>query len=321
MRTSRFGDCGNTIWKDFEGTSLTGKIDCGGGCKTIGVLLALLVLLPPCAAAEKTSITTDYADVNGTRLYYEVAGKGDPVVLIHGGFMDNRMWDYQFGACAKNFRIIRYDLRGAGRSRRNYKEGYSQVEDLYELLRHLKVEKAHIIGLSMGGELAIDFTLSHPEIVLSLTAANAGLSGVPFSGEGMGVMRRVFKAAAEEGLPQAVDLLMKAPLFSTVAKNNKQATEKIRVMLEDNAHFLQGGNANEPLKPPAGGRLAEIRVPTLIILSELNDEYGKTVAVKLEEGVAGSKKVVISQAGHMVNMEKPKEFNKAVLSFLRSLNR
>ena len=235
--------------------------------------------------------------------------------------MDNRMWDYQFGAFAKNFRVIRYDLRGAGRSRRNYKEGYSQVKDLYELLRHLKVERAHIIGLSMGGELAVDFTLSHPEMVLSLTAANAGLSGVPFSGEGLDVMRRVFKTAREEGMPQAVDLLMKAPVFTTVAKNNRQATEKIRVMLKDNAHFLQGGNATQPLKPPAVVRLAEIRVPTLIILSELNDEYGRAVSVKLEEGIAGSKKVVISGAGHMVNLERPKEFNKVVLGFLRSLNR
>src|SRR6266851_3278425 len=110
---------------------------------------------------------TGFAELNGTRLYYEVAGEGHPLVLIHGGLVDRRLWDDQFDVFAQHYRVIRYDIRGFGNS--DVPAGpYSNYEDLYGLLKFLGVEKAYIMGLSMGGGIDIDFTLAHPEMVAAL---------------------------------------------------------------------------------------------------------------------------------------------------------
>ena len=102
------------------------------------------------------------------------------MVFLHSGGFDRRMWDDQFKAFSDNYTVIRYDVRGYGRSPAPTKP-YSDDNDLFQLLRTLKVHKAHLIGLSMGGRIAIDFTLTHPDMVTSLTALAPGLSGFPFS--------------------------------------------------------------------------------------------------------------------------------------------
>jgi 3-oxoadipate enol-lactonase len=106
--------------------------------------------------------TTGFAEVNGTRLAYEVAGEGHPLTLIHGGLVDRRLWDDQFAAFAQHYRVIRYDLRGLGESAlvKADQPPYSASADLYALLHSLGIEKTYLLGLSAGGALAIDFTLA-----------------------------------------------------------------------------------------------------------------------------------------------------------------
>src|SRR5438270_10481819 len=104
---------------------------------------------------------TGFADVNGSRLYYEMMGEGHPLVLIHGGYMDRRMWDDQFAAFAEHYQVIRYDVRGFGKTELP-QAPYSDRQDLYDLLQALGVTKTLLLGLSLGGEVAIDFTLEHP---------------------------------------------------------------------------------------------------------------------------------------------------------------
>jgi pimeloyl-ACP methyl ester carboxylesterase len=114
-----------------------------------------------------------FAEINGTRLHYEIKGKGHTIVLIHGGLADSRLWDDQFTKFSKNFRVIRYDLRGFGKS--DFPVGaFSHVEDLYALLKFLKVEKVSLVGLSLGGIIAADFTLEHPETVEALVLTAFG---------------------------------------------------------------------------------------------------------------------------------------------------
>ena len=111
-----------------------------------------------------------FAEVNGTTLYYEVAGEGHPLVLNHGGLVDHHLWDDHIDAFAQHFKVISYDIRGFGSSGmlKRGMELYSMERDLYSLLRFLGIEKTYILGLSMGGALAIDFTLQYPEMVDSL---------------------------------------------------------------------------------------------------------------------------------------------------------
>jgi pimeloyl-ACP methyl ester carboxylesterase len=130
------------------------------------------------AAAEEASIRVDTATVavNGTRLYYEAAGEGPAVVLLHGGNLDRRLWDPQFLALAREHRVVRYDLRGFGRSRD--RDGPFQAhEDLRALLDMLGVPRASLVGLSGGGRIAIDFAFAYPDRVHRLVLAAPGLSG------------------------------------------------------------------------------------------------------------------------------------------------
>src|SRR5712692_4183063 len=120
-----------------------------------------------------------FAEVNGTTLYYEVAGEGHPLVLNHGGLVDHHLWDGQFDAFAQHFKVIRYDIRGFGASGMLSKgmEPYSMERDLHSLLQFLGIEKTYVLGLSLGGTLAIDFTLQYPEMVDALITVGSGLSG------------------------------------------------------------------------------------------------------------------------------------------------
>ena len=109
-------------------------------------------------------------------IYYEVQGKGRTVVLLHGGGTDSKMWDEQFTFLARHFRVIRYDQRGWGRSSKPEKP-FHPVDDLYRLLRHLKVKRASLVGLSMGSGVALNFALEYPKMLEKLVLVS--LSGPP----------------------------------------------------------------------------------------------------------------------------------------------
>ena len=120
-----------------------------------------------------------FAEINGTRLYYEVAGEGHALVLNHGGLVDNHLWDDQFYEFTQHFKVVRYDMRGFGDSGmlKNGMEPYSMERDLFSLLQFLNIQKTYVMGLSMGGSLSVDFTLQYPEMVDALITVGAGLSG------------------------------------------------------------------------------------------------------------------------------------------------
>ncbi len=126
---------------------------------------------------ETPPTQTGYAPVNNGRLWYEAAGTGHPLVLLHGGLVDSRLWDPQFPVFAQHYRTIRYDLRGHGRSSDAGPEPYSHIDDLHTLLGVLEIPRAHILGLSMSGAIVVDFALAHPEMVTALLPVAAGLSG------------------------------------------------------------------------------------------------------------------------------------------------
>ena len=119
---------------------------------------------------------TGKAEVNGAQIYYEVAGEGEPLVLVHAGIADSRMWEGQVAAFAERYRVIRYDLRGFGKS--EMVEGpFSHQEDLCALLDALGVERAHLVGCSMGGGAVLDFALEYPERVGNLVLVGSAISG------------------------------------------------------------------------------------------------------------------------------------------------
>ncbi len=269
-----------------------------------------------------------FAEVNGTRLYYEVEGEGHPLVLNHGGLVDNHLWDDQFEEFAKHFKVIRYDIRGFGQSGMIKKdmEPYSMERDLYGLLQYLGVQKTYMLGLSMGGGLSIDFTLQYPELVDALITVGAGLSGYEEDeSEDLKAKFEKMEEAYNSGdLARSVEISLQiwtdGP-FRTPEQVNPHVRERVRAMTTP--IFKRGEDEDvqlQHLEPPAAGRLSEIHVPTLVIVGSEDVEFILAIADKLEKDIAGAKKVVISHTAHHLNMEKPQEFNRVVIDFLETVD-
>lgn len=141
--------------------------------RSIYLSLFLLLFMASC---KNTNIESGFCDVNDTKIYYEIAGTGEPLVLIHGWSFDTRCWDNQFDVFADEYRVLRYDLRGFGRSALpDTGMSYSHTEDLVSLLDNLNINKAHILGHSFSGKVAFDFVLNNPEKVIFLILPDAAM--------------------------------------------------------------------------------------------------------------------------------------------------
>jgi pimeloyl-ACP methyl ester carboxylesterase len=285
----------------------------------------LTILGIPLVAAGAGSRASEFsghgfAPVDGTRLFYEVKGAGPSIVLIHGGQLDCRMWDDQFTVLSKRFMVIRYDVRGYGGSFLPDRL-YSDADDVAGLLDYLKVDKAHIVGLSLGGRIAIDFALVHPRRVHSLTLAGPGLAGheSPNAAEVDLRMWNLVKSARDEGPAKVSELWLKDP-FMAPAMEQSRLVPLLERLARENAHCWLGNPVlQRSPKPLAAGRLQEVKAPTLLVIGNRDVPQATATVEALEQGIKGSKKVVMKGAGHMVNMEKPDEFNEALLSFLDKL--
>ena len=249
-------------------------------------------------------------------IYYETMGKGEPVVFLHGGFGDRRMWNDQFAEFGKNYFVVRYDERGFGKSEEPT-VAYSPVSDLEMLLDHLKIDKAHLVGNSLGGILAIDFAILKPSRVKSITVVAAGPGGVEPAKADTDRMMAVFKAAKEEGLNQAAALWIQNPMIAVTSDLPKTAT-LLKSMIEDNAKIFQMKFwPFEQTNPPAVKRLNEIKVPALIVIGDKDIESVRNSAEIAATGITGAKKVIIKGADHLPQMDDPTEFNRILGEFLK----
>lgn len=264
-------------------------------------------------------IEAGFAEVGGARLYYEVAGSGDPIVLIHGNAGDRRHWDAQFEVLATGHRAIRYDVRGFGKSSTpEVGEPYGHHDDLAGLLATLGAPRAHIVGLSMGSAIAADFVLAYPEMSGSLVAVGPWVSGYNgAAAEGIDRMLRALPAIVEEaGVRAAADYWLASPAFKASIPDPVVA-DRLREIAYDYSfwHFSHKDPVRY-LDPPAIQRMASIAVPTLIITADHDLEACREVADLLERAVAGAEKIVIPDAGHVMHMDRPAEFNRILLEFL-----
>lgn len=259
-------------------------------------------------------LVTGMAEVNRTRLYYEMMGEGHPLVLIHGGLLDSRMWDGQFKTYAANYKVIRYDIRGYGKS--DLPRGkYSHVKDLFELLKFLEIDHAHIIGLSLGGTIAIHLALDHPEMISSMILASTAPVG--FGSQDEELTKKtltIYEVARNNRFEEAVELWLEHPVFRTISPRFKP---RIRKMIADNlkSWILPQDNMVWS-SPPAAERLSDIKASTLIVVGDQDVADIMKAGELLENKIGVAIQVVITGAGHHINIEKPKRFNEIVLDFL-----
>ena len=274
--------------------------------------------LAPCAGpglAPRPS--SGMAEVNGTRLYYEVAGSGDPVVLVHAFTLDTRMWNDQFELLARDFRVIRYDARGFGKSAAPKPgEPYSNAEDLAALLNHLDARKAHVVGLSMGGRFALDYAVTYPDGLRSLVVIDGVIGGWQWSREWLAAYAPVVEAGRRRDVAQAKSLWLGLPLFAP-ARAQPAVGARLKQMVDDYSgwHFVNQ-NPERAISPPAVGRLGAVRAPTLVLVGERDLPDFHRMSERLERDIPGARRATIAGAGHMANMEAPDAVNKALGGFL-----
>src|SRR6266487_1043920 len=262
---------------------------------------------------------TGVAHVNKTELYYEVAGTGHPLTLIHGMLLDRRSWDDQFDVFARQYQVVRYDMQGWGESAQEQAESaFSPRQDLLSLLDYLNIQQTYLLGLSGGGEIALDFTLEHPNTVDALILVASALNGYPMrmTDTVQAFIGQYYRALRQKDIPSAVEATVRTWTDGprrTPEQVNAQARSRITAMLtqhiQRHGDFLAHEQHMLSLEPAAVNRLAEVNVPTLIVVGDEDTPYALEIADTLEQGIADAKKVVIAGTAHHPNMENPEEFN------------
>lgn len=261
---------------------------------------------------------SDYAEIGGAKVYYEMAGAGDALVLLHAGICDSRMWDEQFTAFAEHHQVVRYDRRGFGKTEM-VAGAYSNHQDLYDLLNFLGIKRASLVGCSQGGKTCIDFALEHPEMVGVLVPVASALGGFSYAGDHPTDWREL-ELADEAGDLERVNELELQIWVDGPRRTPEQVDPQMRELVREMNRLALTTNAElgeqQSLEPPAIERLTEIRAPTLIIIGDCDTPETIAAADVLEQNISGSRKVVMTGAAHLPNMERPAEFNRHVLSFL-----
>jgi pimeloyl-ACP methyl ester carboxylesterase len=263
-------------------------------------------------AFDDPAMTTEtgFLDTNGARIYYEVTGSGPAVVMVHAGVANLRMWDEQVAALSDAHRIITYDTRGYGKTVTDAVQ-FSNRADIAALLDHLGEDRAHVVGLSRGGQIALDFTLEFPDRVRTLTVAAGGVGGYESPAEAPAEVwdaaEAMFVAKNWEGLAD----------FETAywADGPGQSPDRVPAIRERIHEWVlttyraeKEEGQPQPLDPPAEQRLGDLRAPLLVMLGTL-DDAGTVDSMRHLAASAPGARLEEFETAHMINLEEPERFN------------
>ncbi len=261
-----------------------------------------------------TLVTKGFAQVNGGKIFYEVAGEGDAILFIHGLFLDSRLWDAQFHALAKTNKVIRFDLRGFGHSEIT-EESFANYDDIKALLEFLDVRKTHVVGLSLGALIALELAIVYPELVERLVLCSMKLSRNESSA--LQTSRQEFWTALQSGdISACIDLSEKMWLIGPdgLGHADKVTSALYREMSEDN--FTKPRIKSKPIfLEEIDKKLEEIKVKTLIVNGELDFDDYIVAATELQQNIKDSKIVRFENAAHIVNVSQPELFNDTLKEF------
>ncbi len=278
---------------------------------TGGMTAALLLtaVVPAAASAQQPRSVVHGRTPGG--IAWEAAGQGPPVVLIHGSNLDRRLWDAESAALAPRFRVIRFDLRAHGASD-DITGPWSFVADLAEVMDAARAPRAALVGLSAGGQVALEFALAHPDRVTRLVLAAPGVRGLRMTSIPlwMEVMMDRLRAGDAEG---AARTLADSPVMQVPAGRQ----DAVRAMVLENARlFRQNPALERPEVPDALARLGAVPVPTLILTGALDSPDLRRAADTLAAGIPNATRVVVPDAGHLLNLWAPETFLAELFAFL-----
>lgn len=224
-------------------------------------------------------------NVDGGRLFYKVSGNGDPVVLIHGNFNDHQIWNEQVDCLSAHVQLVRYDLRGYGLSS-TPTSSFSNVEDLKALIDTLELQKVTLVGSSMGGSIAIDFTLTYPHLVKGLILVAPSINGNSYPLNMMWQGTKNYVNLRMKGHKKAIKSFITNRfwqyLFPSISKEAAR-TKVIRNIKNPNNFCRFSPNLSVAVKPAAYHRLHGINIPTLIIVSDQDHSFNIETAQTIQK--------------------------------------
>jgi 3-oxoadipate enol-lactonase len=256
--------------------------------------------------------------INDIQMAYTNTGIGRPVVLIHGYPFNRTLWTEQVTALSNSYRVIAPDLRGFGES--DSSDGPATMNrmahDVAELLDHLEVSRAVIGGLSMGGYVALAFYKQFPSRVRSLVLADTRAQADTEEAKQTRVQQA--EKALSEGMAGIADAMLPKLLTPETVSKRPEIVKRVRDMMlktkpEGAAAALLGMAEREDQTP----LLSKISVPALIIVGAEDAITPVADSEKMHQAIAGSRLVVLENAGHVSNLEQTEKFNEALMGFVR----
>jgi pimeloyl-ACP methyl ester carboxylesterase len=270
-------------------------------------------------------IKSGFARFDDAKIYHEVAGEGQPLVMIHAGVADSRQWNNEFANFSQAYQVVRYDMRGYGKSEPVDGE-FSHMSDLVSLLDALEIREPLIfMGCSMGGGLAIDFALAHPARVKALILVGSGPGGLELDVPSPAKFADAEKAFEAGNLDLVAEIETQI-WFDGIGRTPEQVDPAMRKLLyEMNRLALshearQLGKRQPNLQTPAFERLGDLNLPVLVIVGAHDTAYILAAADYMTEKIPSARKVVIADAAHLPNMDQPDEFQGIVKDFLDNLS-
>ena len=264
-----------------------------------------------------------FLTIDDIQIYYESGGTGRTLIFIHAGIADSRMWDEQFDYFVTKCQVIRYDLRGFGKS--NFSQTkFSHAKDLKKLIDHLQINKAHIVACSYGCQIAIDFSLEFPSYVSSLILVNGIPRGFKLEHENpSSLWKEVSKAFEEKNIQKTAEL--EALIWFVGRKRSKKAVEDslFQKVVEMDEIALKNETSNPPkeymIHSDALQKLPKLNIPITFIVGSL-DEPDMVESCELVAKKFHYKLLYIKETAHLPNLEKPKEFNHLIQQIIENKN-
>ena len=259
------------------------------------------------------------ANVNGIETYYEIHGKeGAPwVVFSHSLACTVRMWDGEIEKLKSNYRILAYDTRGHGQSAAP-KGPYTLeqlADDLQALLKHLKIDKPHYVGLSMGGMIGQTAALKYPGIFRSMTLCDTTSR---YPAEAAPMWQERIRIAESNGMDALVQATLERWFTESFRKSQPEKVNRVAQLIRNTPVAGYTGCCAAIPKINVTSRLKEIKTPTLVICGNDDPATPPAMAREIQENLPGAKLSLIPQAAHLANIEQPEAFNRALAEFLSS---
>ena len=252
-----------------------------------------------------------FAELEDGRLWYERAGAGFPVVFVHSGLMDARMWEPQFEAFAEQHEVVRYDRRGFGRS--DPPTGpFSDLADLRELLGVLEIARCALVGCADGSSLAIDLALEAPGAIEVVVAASPRVNGYTWKDPGFEALADQVGRTIRAGDPVGAIELQLAVWAPVTSRDDPG----VRRVARENVSAQSIDPSWREVPPPAVDRLDQLRAAALLVVGEEDIAEVDEIADLVAERVPGASKRVVADSDQLVNVGKPERFNRLALDFL-----